>query len=43
VEDLIALELHDALHSVGASILAATTVKDALGLIADARISAANR
>jgi CheY-like chemotaxis protein len=29
-EPLIALDLHDALHEAGASILAATNVKDAL-------------
>jgi DNA-binding response OmpR family regulator len=40
-EPLIALELHDALQKAGASILAATTVKDALALIAHAQICAA--
>jgi len=40
-EPLIALELHDALHKAGASILAATTIKDALELIAYAKICAA--
>ena len=40
-EPLIALELHDALHSAGASILGATTAKDALELIAYAQICAA--
>jgi len=40
-EPLIALELHDALHKAGASILAATTIKDALALIARAQICAA--
>ena len=40
-EPLIALELHDALHSAGASILAATTIKEALELIAYAKICAA--
>jgi DNA-binding response OmpR family regulator len=40
-EPLIALELHDALHTAGASVLAATTVKDALALIAYAQICAA--
>src|SRR5215467_9107234 len=40
-EPLIALELHTALHDAGASILAATTMKDALELIAYAQICAA--
>jgi CheY-like chemotaxis protein len=40
-EPLIALELHDALHEAGASILAATTIEDALELIAYAQICAA--
>jgi DNA-binding response OmpR family regulator len=40
-EPLIALELHDALHEAGASILAATTIKEALVLIARAQICAA--
>jgi CheY-like chemotaxis protein len=40
-EPLIALELHDALHRAGASIHAATTVKEALELIAYVHISAA--
>jgi CheY-like chemotaxis protein len=40
-EPLIALELHDVLHGADASILAATTVKEALELIAYARICAA--
>jgi len=40
-EPLIALELHDALRASGASILAATTIKDALHLIAYAQICAA--
>ena len=41
-EPLIALELHDALHKAGAtSILAATTIKEALALIARAQICAA--
>ena len=40
-EPLIALDLHNALHDAGASILAATTVKGALELIAYAQICAA--
>jgi DNA-binding response OmpR family regulator len=40
-EPLIALELHDALHLAGASILVATNIKDALERIGYARISAA--
>jgi DNA-binding response OmpR family regulator len=40
-EPLIALELHDALHDAGASILAAITIKEALELIAYAKICAA--
>jgi CheY-like chemotaxis protein len=40
-EPLIALDLHDALHKAGASILAATTVNEALELIAYAQICAA--
>jgi CheY-like chemotaxis protein len=40
-EPLIALELHDALQSAGASILAATTIEEALELIAYAQICAA--
>src|SRR5262249_41598226 len=40
-EPLIALQLHDALHKAGASILAATSVKDALELIAYAKTCAA--
>ena len=40
-EPLIALELHNTLHIAGASILAATTVKDALELIRRAQICAA--
>ena len=40
-EPLIALELHNALRTAGASILAATNVKDALELIAYAQICAA--
>ena len=40
-EPLIALELHNALHDAGASILAATTMKEALALIARAQICAA--
>jgi hypothetical protein len=40
-EPLIALELHEALHGAGASILAATTIKEALVLIAGAQICAA--
>jgi CheY-like chemotaxis protein len=40
-EPLIALDLHDALHGAGASILAATNIKDALELIAYAQICAA--
>ena len=38
---LIALELHNALHAAGASILAATTIKEALTLITRAQICAA--
>lgn len=37
-EPLIALELRDALRAAGASILAATNIKDALALILHARI-----
>ena len=40
-EPLIALELHDALRIAGASILAATTIRDALELISYAQICAA--
>ena len=40
-EPLIALDLHDALDKAGASILAATTIKEALELIARAQICAA--
>ena len=40
-EPLIALELHNALHAAGASILAATTIKEALTLITRAQICAA--
>jgi DNA-binding NtrC family response regulator len=40
-EPLIALELHNALYLAGANILAATNIKDALELIAYARICAA--
>lgn len=40
-EPLIALELHNALHQAGASILAAANIKDALELIGNARICAA--
>jgi len=40
-EPLIALDLHDALHKAGASILAVTTIEDALELIAYAKICAA--
>jgi DNA-binding NtrC family response regulator len=40
-EPLIALELHDTLHKAGASILAATTIKEALALIAHSQICAA--
>jgi DNA-binding response OmpR family regulator len=40
-EPLIAPELHSALHDAGASIIAATNIKDALELIAYARICAA--
>src|SRR5262245_23531170 len=40
-EPLIALDLHDALHKAGASILAATSIKEALTLIARAQICAA--
>jgi CheY-like chemotaxis protein len=40
-EPLIALELHDALHKAGASIIAATTIGEALALIARAQICAA--
>jgi CheY-like chemotaxis protein len=40
-EPLIALELHEALHGTGASTLAATTIKEALALIARAQICAA--
>jgi len=40
-EPLIALELHNALHDAGASILAARNIKDALDLIAYARICVA--
>ena len=35
-EPLIALELHNALHLAGASILAATNIEAALGVIAHA-------
>jgi DNA-binding NtrC family response regulator len=40
-EPLVAVELHNALRLAGASILAATNIKDALELIAYARICAA--
>lgn len=40
-EPLIALDLHEVLRSAGASILAATNIKDALELIACAQICAA--
>jgi len=40
-EPLIALELHEALHGAGASILTAATIKEALALIARAQICAA--
>ena len=40
-EPLIALDLHDTLHKAGASIIAATTIKEALELIARAQICAA--
>jgi CheY-like chemotaxis protein len=40
-EPLIALELLDALQAAGASILAATTIQEALELIAYAKICAA--
>jgi len=40
-EPLIALDLHDALQEAGATILAATTVNEALELIAYAQICAA--
>lgn len=40
-EPLIALELHDELRVVGASIIAATNIRDALELIARAQICAA--
>jgi len=40
-EPLIALELRDTLHKAGASIIAATTIKEALELIARAQICAA--
>lgn len=40
-EPLIALELHGALHAAGASIIAATTIKEALHLITYAQICAA--
>ena len=37
-EPLIALDLHDTLHKAGATILAATTIKEAFELIARAQI-----
>jgi DNA-binding response OmpR family regulator len=40
-EPLIALELHDALYNAGASILAATSINEALALIRRAQICAA--
>jgi len=40
-EPLIALELHDELHTAGASILAATNIKEAIELIGYAQICAA--
>ena len=40
-EPLIALELHNALCTAGASILAATNIKDAVDLISNAQICAA--
>src|SRR6516225_9381787 len=40
-EPLIALELHTALHAAGASILAATSIKEAFTLITRAQICAA--
>jgi CheY-like chemotaxis protein len=40
-EPLIALDLNDALHEAGASTLAATSIKEALDLIAYAQICAA--